>query len=240
MRHETECVVAVGAKIKLHVVEFNGNPILETKFIQYDAELRKRDLRECGIGELDFIKCEAFDDEYIDGQRDFRSVRFFHLAGSEKIQLKIGDEVQGTISTIRLAKEKTKDKRRKLHITVSNVVHIYRWMRRRVSAPHCLIIACFCGNRLIKEKEIPLILKNAIEAKDGQAHPIAVELLPNGSVLGASLDYRRHMITTGDYRLAERLKGRTMRDIDKDFLRVPSFDRIIPTRERRYLRHTHA
>lgn len=233
MKHDTEREIIFGEKVELNVVEFNGKAVLETEFVQYDSELCARDLKERGIDKLDF---ERYDQFVYDEQRNFRSVRIFHLAAGEKNHLKIGDRVRAKIESAYVAKEQTKDKipRRKIHITVSNVMRMYRWIRRRVSAPHCLVIACFCGSRLIKKKEIPLTLKNGIQAENGQARPVAVELLPNGSILGASRDYRRHMITTGDYRLAERQKGRTMKDIDEDFLRISPHDRMIPTREHRY------
>lgn len=233
MKNETEGAVVVGDTIELNVIEFNGRPVLETEFIQYDSELRARDLRERGIDEFDFPRCETFDEEYTSGYHDFRSVRIFHLAASEAIRLKIGDKVRSIIRAVHLVKEKTKDGRRKLHITVSNAMHIYRWMRRKVSAPHCLVVMLWCGNRLVKEKKIPLTLKKGIQREHGRAHPVIAEVLPNGSILSVSPDYQRSIMTTGDYRLAEWQKGRTMQDIDKNFLRVPSHDRMASTRERK-------
>ena len=63
---------------------------------------------------------------------------------------------------------------------------------------------------------------------------MTAEVLPNGSLLNASPDYRRSAITTGDYRLAQRQRGRTMQDIEKDFLRIPLYDRMIPMRQRKW------
>lgn len=88
MRYDTQRAIVIGDEIELHVVEFNDSPALETEFVQYDSELRAQDLRERGIGEFDFTRCEKFDDEYEDGHRDFRSVRIFHLAANEKIKLR--------------------------------------------------------------------------------------------------------------------------------------------------------
>jgi hypothetical protein len=114
---------------------------------------------------------------------------------------------------------------------------VYRWSRHRTLG---LLFQLWCGNLLLKEREIPVIRKQGIHSQNGWARPVVAEVLPNGSILHAYPHRGRETMTTGDYRLAERQKGRTMQDIDKDFLKVPSFDRIIPTRERRYSRHIRA
>lgn len=222
--------LAAGIEVNLDVVEFNGKHVLEAQFVYLDMELRARDLKIAHVdkwndydGELDFI----------DEHNDFRSVRIYHLADTEKIKLKAGERVRGIIDSFYLAERKTKDGRRKIHITVSHVKRVYHWIRNRKTDPLALVIFLCCGAHKLKEKIIPLISKKGIKTESGRTYPIIVDILPKGSVLYALPDYRRSPMTTGDYRLAERQKGRTMQDIDKDFLRVPSHDRMVPTRERK-------
>lgn len=234
MRYDTQRAIAIGDEIELHVIEFNGSSALETEFIQYDSELRAHDLRERGIGEYDFAKRDAFDEEYIDGYRHFRSVRIFHLAANEDIQLHPGDRINARIVSAHIARDKTKDGRRKIHITVSHAMHEYRWKRRYNMDIPALVIDLYCGIRKAKEKIIPITHKKGIVTKYGRAYPMVAEMLPNGSILQAIADHTRLSMTTGDYRLAERQKGRMMKDIDKDFLRVPPHDRLVPTRERKW------
>lgn len=234
MKHDTARHIVAGDSIELHVVEFNGKPVFETEFVQYDSELRVRDLEMRGIGEFDFRACDELDEEYIDGKINFRSVRIFHLAANENMKFVCGNTVKAKITSAYIAKGETKDGRRKIHIIVSDIMRIYRWARCHVSTRDCLVIMLCCGERLIKEKTIPLTLKNGIQVKHGMAYPVIAEVLPNGSILRVSPDYRRYQVTTGDYRLVERQKGRTMKDIDSDFLRIPPYDRMIPIRDRKY------
>ena len=238
MKHDTEREIVVGDEIELNIVEFNGNPVLETEFVQYDSELRTRDMKVQGIDKDDFRKCDEFDGQYYDGYISFRSVRIFHLGQREEIRLRAGDRIRTKIQSTYIAKGATKDNRRKIHIAVSDVRHVYHWTRNR--AFQCLVLTLWCGQRLVKEKKIPVILKKGVRSDSGRVYPIIAEVLPDGSILNASVDTTRYTMTSGDYRLAERQKGRTMKDIDADFLSVPPFDRTIPTRDRRYLRHTHA
>lgn len=237
MREEVERAFIIGEQVELNIVEFNGKPVLETCFVDYDAELRKHDLKTKGIDEDDFWECEAFDGEYVEGFRSFRSVRIFHLGPEKEIQLKSGDRIRAKIQYVYVAKNMTKDNRRKVHITVSDVRRVYHWTRNR--AFQCLVLTLWCGQRLVKEKKIPVILKRGVRSDSGRVYPIIAEVLPDGSILNASVDTSRHTMTSGDYRLAERQRGRKMKDIDADFLSVSTSDRTIPTRERRYLRHTH-
>lgn len=234
MRYDTQQAVVIGGESELNVIQFNGSPALETEFVQYDSELRAQDLRERGIDEFDFIKCEEFDEEYIDGHHDFRSVRIFHLATDEKIKLNPGDKISARTTHLYIAKEKTKDGRRKIHITVSHAKHVYRWTRHCDIKPPALVISLYCGVRKIKEKIIPITHKKGIQVINGRAYPMIAETFPNGSIMQVTADHGRSSVTTGDYRLAERQKGRTMQDIDKDFFRVPSYNRLVPTRDRKW------
>lgn len=237
MRYDTERVVVVGEKIELNVVEFNGNSMLEPVFVEYDSELRAHDLRERGIGEFDFIKCEEFDEQYIEGYRNFRSMRIFHLAGGENIKLHPGDKISARIVSAYSAGQKTKDGRRKIHITVSHAKYIYRWTRHYDANLPALVICLYCGVRKIKERIIPITFKKGIKTENGRAYPANAKVLPNGSIMNVIVDLRHSSMTTGDYRLVERQKGRTMQDIDKDFLRVPPYDREVPTRDRKWYAH---
>ncbi|GEM_PF-4614652 len=233
MRHDTQRPISVGDNVELNVIEFNGKPVFESEFIQYDSELCDRDLKARGIDdEYAFDGRDQFYHDYANGRINFRSVRIFHLVKGENIELKPGDKVRAKITSVRLDTNKTKDGRRKLHITVSNVMRIYRWTRQRYI--QFITITLECGSIAIRKKIISFTCKQGIWADHGRAYPMIAEVLPNGSVLHAVPDTRRSITTTGDYRLAERQKGRTMRDIDTDFLRIPpSYDRLIPTRERR-------
>ena len=222
-----------GERIELTVVKFNGNPVLEAQFIHYDAELRDNDLREHGISKLDYEQ----EEEFLFGHEvppDFRSVRIFHLAQGEEIELKCGDKIRAVVESSYIGKQKTKDGRRKLHVTVCNAQRVYHWTR--VYLPQKgLVLKLWCGSRLAQEREIPLTVRRGIHSENGWACPVIAEVLPDGSILRVSRDTRRAPMITGDYRLQERQRGRTMQDIDKDFLRVYLYDRMIPTRDRRYM-----
>jgi len=235
MKIDAERKILMGEKIECQVVPFNDKCVLEACFIQYDGEVRAQYLKMRKISADDFEKCDELDEEYHERRISFRSVRIFHVAHNEIIRLNVGDKIRGIISKVSMDGQETKDGRRKLHITLSNVIRVYRWSRRVVSAPHCLVVTLFCGTRTIKEKEIPLAYKKGIQVENGRAHPAIAEALPDGSILRVSRDYDRAIMTTGDYRLAQRQKHRTMQDIEKDFLRrVPAYDRLIPVRERKW------
>lgn len=234
MRLDVQREIVIGEKIELNVVELKGNPVLETQFIQYDAELRAQDLRECGIDKFDFTRCEEFDEEYIDGYRNFRSVRIFHLAADEKIKLNTGDEISARMVSAHIARNKTKDNRRKIHITLSHARRVYKWTRQYAMDLPALIMRLYCGAKEVKQKIIPIAYKKGIQIINGRAYPMIAETLPSGSIMSVIADHTRPSMTTGDYRLAERQKGRTMKDIDKDFLRVPPHDRLVPTRDRKF------
>ena len=222
MNIDVETEVTPGNHIDLNVVEFNGKPVFETQFVYYDAELRDHDIRE---QEEEFL----FDHEV---PPDFRSVRIFHLAQGEKINLKYGDKIRAVMQLSHIGRDKTKDGRRKLHITVCNAQRVYHWTRCYLPQKG-LVLKLWCGSRLAQEREIPLTVQKGILSENGWARPMIAEVLPNRSILRVSQDVRRSPMITGDYRLRERQRGRTMQDIDKDFLRVPPYDRMIPTRERR-------
>lgn len=222
--------LATGMEVDLDVVEFNGKYVLEAQFVCLDMELRARDLKIAHVDKWNDYNEEL---DFIDEHNDFRSVRIYHLADTEKIKLKAGERVRGIIDSFYLAGQKTKDGRRKIHITVSHVKRMYHWIRNREADPLALVICLCCGANKLKEKIIPLISKKGIKTESGRVYPIIANILPKGSILCALPDHRRSSMTTGDYRLVERQKGRTMQDIDKDFLRVPSHDRIVPTRERK-------
>lgn len=122
MKYDYERPIVIGDKVELHVVEYNSKPVLETHFIQYDSEIRAHYLNVRGIDEHDFTK---YDEDYVDGRINFHSVRIFHLAKSEKIKLEIGDKVRGVIRYTSIAKEETKDGRKKVHIAISDVMRVY-------------------------------------------------------------------------------------------------------------------
>ena len=231
MNLDSETPLVIGDPVRLRVQEFQDKPVFEAHFVFYDFELQSRDLQKRGIREDDYDERDDFlYNEY--EPPDFRSVRIFHLAMGEEIKLENGDRIRGTIQYVRVGKDKTKDGRRKVHITVKNAMRIYHWIRDR--NPH-LVITLLCGTREIRQKIISLQMRKGVDVQNGRTYPILAETLPNGSILHAYPDTMRPRMTTGDYRLQERQKGRTMQDIDKDFMRVLPYDRIIPTRQRRYV-----
>ena len=234
MNIDAEREVMPGAHVNLDVVEHKGRLVFETQFIFYDFELRNHDIRAHGIGEFDYEGKEAFLFGH-EAPPDFRSARIFHLAQGETVKMECGDRITAVMQSSYISREKTKDGRRKLHITVCNARRIYHWTRFYLPQKG-IALMLWCGSRRAREKEILLTVRKGIHVKDGRAHPVIAEVLPDGSVLRVSRDYQRSIMTTGDYRLRERQKGRTMQNIDKDFLRVPLYDRMIPTRERNYMR----
>ena len=233
MNIEVERKILVGAYVDLDVVEYNGKLVFETQFIHYDAELdtRKEDYKDELWG--DFAE---FDNSY----GNFCSVRIFHLSYGEKINLQAGDKIRTVIQSFYIGKEKTKDGRRKLHITVGNARRVYHWTRFCL-AQRGIVLTLWCGSRRAREREFLLTVRRGIQSDNGRVRPVIAEVLPNGSILRVSPDIRRSSaMTTGDYHLQERQRGRTMKDIESDFLPIPPYDRIIPTRERRYLNRTYA
>ena len=226
MNIDVEQKITSGYHVDLDVVtDSKGKLVFDTQFIHYDAEL---DTHHEDDDEDDWQGTE-------DIRHDaFRSVRIFHLAQGEKIKLQYGDKIRAIMQSSHIGRDKTKDGRRKVHVTVCNAWRVYHWTR--VYLPQKgLVLKLWCGSRLAQEREIALTVRKGIHSENGWACPMIAEVLPNGSILRVSRDARRAPMITGDYRLQERQRGRTMQDIDKDFLRVPPYDRMIPTRDRRYM-----
>ena len=230
---DAEGKVFVGAYLDLNVMEYNGKLVFETQFVYYDAE-------------LDLHKEEDWNEDSWEDFADygnFRSVRIFHLSCGEKINLQAGDKIRAMIQSSYVAANNTgapiltKDGRRKLHITVHNARRVYRWVRFRTQ--ESLTLKLLCGSRLAQKKVIPLVVKKGLQSDNGWVCPVVAEILPTGSILRVVHDPRRPRMISGDYRLQERQKGRTMKDLESDFLPILSYDRMIPTRERRYFRSTY-
>lgn len=240
MNVDAETAIVPGTEVYLDVVERNGKLVFDAQFVYYDAHLHQFDIKEAGNSSDDIDSWDLYNDDV----PFFNSVRIFHLPYGQDIGFKEGDRVRAVVKSAYVSWRKTKDERRKIHVTVSNARRVYHWRRERerLYDSHLLVITLRCGVRKIKEKVIPLTIKKGVQSDDGRVTPIIVEVLPgrNGPILAASRDYRRSVMTTSDYRLDQKQRGRTVQDIEKDFLRVPSFDRIIPTRERPRVRHAHA
>jgi len=223
-----------GDNIALRVIMYNDNPVFQTEFVHYDQEVVACDLARHGINEDDYEKMDEF--LFGDQYRNFRSARIYHLADGENFNLIPGDQVRAEISSITLGRELTKDGRYKLHVQVRRVRRIYVWKRRLDMASDrgpILVCTLFCGIRDCSTKKIPVHIRKAISVENGRAVPVEAYILPNGSVLKAIRDHSRETITTGDYRLRERQKHRTMKDIDQDFVIIPQYDRMVPARNRR-------
>lgn len=232
MKHEYSRDVVIGEEIKTYAIEFGGRTVLETEFVHFDGILYQLNLKQHGIDEDDYNAIDEFDE----AGYDHRSVRIFHLAAVEQIALKPGDEMRATIQSFSVDKARAKDGRRKIHIVLTGARRVYRWVRDKKD--FFLVFQLWCGRRKTRERVIPLhSRKTGTVRKDGRVYPAtSVVLLPKSRVLSASVAYTDGM-SSGDYILRERLKGRTVREIQDDFISpVPDYDRLIPTRYRRHMR----
>lgn len=223
--------IDIGQEVRTHALDFGGRTVLETEFLHYDGVLYQLDLKQHGIDEYDYNAVDEFDETGYDR----RSVRIFHMVAGEQINLKPGDEVRATIQSFSVDKARAKDGRRKIHIVLTNARRVYRWVRDKKES--ALSLQLWCGRRKVREHIIPLhSRKIGAVRKDGRVYPAtSVVLLPKGSVLSASIAYTDGM-SSGDYILRERLRGRTAREIQDDFISaVPAHDRLIPIRNRRHM-----
>ncbi|MCH8331510.1 MAG: hypothetical protein IH946_09055 [Bacteroidetes bacterium] len=150
-------LLKVGEKISLGVNLNDGVVGFKPEFIRFDGILSENYRKEHGEDDVYVFGYDPYefryDEPYPEALR-FRSVRIFKAAREEEAVLNEGEQWHGRISDWRVSGRKSKDERAIIYVTVRDLVRRYSWDRERVGDD--LVLSLKCGDRLLRQRKIPL------------------------------------------------------------------------------------